>query len=134
MARCSRSSQNERVFRHQLGSVFSSSHPLGADEAADHWSLIAHNGGHRLGHKLVHYMNERETFADRWHGAFRDWPKPLFLLWGMQDPVARPAVLDGLLDLRPHAPATKLHEVGHYPQLEAPTRVVTAVEQAASPS
>ena len=44
-------------------------------------------------------MAERERFTDRWHGAIRDWPKPLTLAWGMQDPVARVEVLDGHADV-----------------------------------
>jgi pimeloyl-ACP methyl ester carboxylesterase len=120
----------ERVFRHQFGSVFSAAHPLGREDAADHWSLISCNNGHRIGHRLVHYMSERQVFAERWHGAVRDWPKPLFLLWGMQDPVARPAVLDGLRELRPHAAVTELPDVGHYPQLEAPEQLLATLDEA----
>jgi pimeloyl-ACP methyl ester carboxylesterase len=123
---------SERVFRNQFGSVFSKDHPLSTEEADDQWCLIAHNGGHRLGHKLVYYMSERETLTERWHGAFRDWQKPLFLAWGMQDPVARPAVLEGLRELRPRAPVAELHGVGHYPQLEVPNllagEIVAALE------
>ena len=64
----------ERSFRAQFSRVFSSSHPLGDEEAADQWSLIVHNGGRRIAHRLVHYMEERERLTDRWHGAIRDWP------------------------------------------------------------
>jgi hypothetical protein len=39
-------------------------------------------------------MEERERFTERWHGAIRDWPRPLTLAWGMRDPVARVWVLD----------------------------------------
>ena len=34
-------------------------------------------------------------YAERWHGAIRDWPGPLSLGWGMLDPVATPGVLVG---------------------------------------
>ena len=46
-------------------------------------------------------MAERERFTERWRGAIRDWPGPLTLTWGLLDPVARIAVLDGLRELRP---------------------------------
>jgi pimeloyl-ACP methyl ester carboxylesterase len=121
---------NEPFFRRQFGSLFSPGHPLDPDEAADQWSLIRHGGGHRLAHRLIVYMDERERHAERWHGAFRDWPRPLQLLWGMYDPVAVPAVLDGLRELRPHAPVTELPDVGHYPQIEVPDRVAGAVRAA----
>jgi pimeloyl-ACP methyl ester carboxylesterase len=121
---------NEAFFRRQFSSLFSPTHPLSAAEAADQWSLIEHGGGHRLAHRLIVYMDERERHAERWHGAFRDWPKPIFLLWGMRDPVALPAVAEGLKELRPAVPVTELAELGHYPQLEDPSRVVAAIDAA----
>ena len=51
-------------------------------------------------------MDEREERAQRWHGAIRDWPKPLHLAWGMVDPVATMKVLDGVRALRPRRPST----------------------------
>lgn len=117
----------ERFFRQQFGQVFSAGHPLSAAEAADQWSLVTHNDGHRIGHLLVHYMDERITNAERWHGAIRDWPKPFHLAWGMLDPVAVPDVLHGLRELRPDAPVSTWDDVGHYPPLEAPDRLAAAV-------
>jgi pimeloyl-ACP methyl ester carboxylesterase len=121
---------SERFFRQQFGSIFSSDHPLTDEEAADQWSLIAHNGGQRLGHKLISYMDERERHAERWHGALRDWPKPLHLAWGMRDPVATEKVLDGVLRLRPAAPLIRFDELGHYPQIEDPKRLAGALHSA----
>src|SRR5207244_13324822 len=59
--------------------LFSPAHPLTDEEAADQWSLVAHQGGQRIAHRLVYYMGERERLTERWHGAFRDWPGPLHL-------------------------------------------------------
>jgi len=119
-----------RAFRTQFARVFSSSHPLRAAEAADQWSLVAHNGGQRIGHLLVHYMKEREQLTDRWHGAFRDWPGPLSLAWGLRDPVATTSVFDGLRTLRPGVPACELPDAAHYPQLECPEQIAAALDQA----
>jgi pimeloyl-ACP methyl ester carboxylesterase len=66
--------------------------------------------------------------VERWHGAFRDWPGDMRLLWGLRDPVATTAVLDGLRELRPGLVVTELADVGHYPQLEAPALVTDAIE------
>ncbi|MDP9188535.1 MAG: alpha/beta hydrolase [Actinomycetota bacterium] len=121
---------NERFFRNQFGSVFSEGHPLSAEEAADQWSLIVEGGGNRLGHKLISYMDERERHAERWHGALRDWPKPLSLAWGMVDPVATMRVLDGVRALRPQAPVSWFEDLGHYPQLEDPARLAGALREA----
>lgn len=121
---------SERFFRVQFGSVFSDAHPLTDEEAEDQWSLMTHEGGNRIGHRLIVYMNERGVFADRWYGALRDWPKPLNLFWAMKDPVATGNVLDGVLELRPDAPLTRDPELGHYPQIEDPGRVADALRAA----
>lgn len=109
---------SERVFRHQFGSVFSAAHPLTDREGIDQWSLIRHNGGRTLGHRLISYMDQREEHAERWHGAIRDWPGELSLAWGLQDPVATTEVLAALRELRPSVPVTELPELAHYPQIE----------------
>ncbi len=121
---------SERVFRQQFGAVFSDAHPLGDAEAADQWSLICHGGGRTLGDRLIHYLDERERYADRWHGAVRDWDGPLSFTWGTEDPVATVAVLDALIELRPAAPVERLAGLGHYPQLEDPDAIAAALSTA----
>jgi pimeloyl-ACP methyl ester carboxylesterase len=120
----------ERFFRQQLGSVFSPEHPLTDEEADDQWHLISGGGGIRLGHKLISYVDERERYAERWHGALRDWPKPVSLVWGMLDPVATERVLEAVQSLRPSAPLTRLEDIGHYPQIEDPPRLAAALRAA----
>ena len=121
---------SERFFRKQFASIFSPDHPLTDEEAEDQWSLIAHNGGRRLGHKLISYMDERERHAERWYGALRNWPKPLHRAWGMRDPVATQRVLQGVRELRPTAPLTQFEDLGHYPQIERPEAISGALSAA----
>ena len=118
----------ERGFRLQFARLFPPGHPLPRDEAADQWELVAHDGGHRIAHRLIHYMGERERLTERWHGAFRDWPKPLHLAWGLRDPVATVEVLAGLRELR-DVPVTELPELGHYPQIDDPAQIAAAVDE-----
>ncbi len=120
----------ERGFRLQFSRIFSAEHPLSAEEAADQWALIAHNGGNRIAHLLINYMTERERYVERWHGAIRDWPGPLTLTWGLKDPVARVAVLDGLRELRPGVEVLELPELAHYPQIESAERVAASLDAA----
>jgi pimeloyl-ACP methyl ester carboxylesterase len=121
---------SERAFRAQFARIFSPDHPLSPAEAADQWSLIAHGGGQRIAHRTIHYMDERERFTERWHGAIRDWPGALTLAWGMHDPVARTEVLDGLRALRPGVEAIELPDAGHYPQIEQPELISAALDTA----
>jgi pimeloyl-ACP methyl ester carboxylesterase len=121
---------SERSFRAQFSRIFAPEHPLSAEEAAGQWSLIAHGGGQRIGHRTIAYMAERERFTERWHGAIRDWPGSLTLTWGMQDPVARVAVLDGLRALRAGVETIELPDAAHYPQIERPDLISAALDEA----
>jgi len=111
---------SKAMFRREFARLFSANHPLSAEEADAQWALMSYNGGHRIAHLLISYLGERERYAQRWHGAVRDWPKPLSFLWALDDPVATTNVLDGLRELRPAADVVELPGVGHYPQVEVP--------------
>lgn len=124
----------KRVFSQQFSALFSPSHPLERDELDDQWALWTRAGGQRNAHRLIGYVDERIRFADRWHGALRDWPGELALAWGMLDPVATPNVLAGLRELRPGVSVTELPELGHYPQIEAPAVIAELVTEAAGVS
>ncbi len=70
---------NETFFRRQFASIFSEAHPATDQDVADNWALMCFNDGNRLGHKLVSYMDEREIYAERWHGAIQRWDGDLGL-------------------------------------------------------
>jgi len=123
---------SERFFRDQFGSIFSPEHPLTDEEAEDQWALISREGGQRIGHRLIRYMDERIERAERWHGAIANWPGSLSIGWGMVDPVATPNVLAAVRKLRPEAPLTDWDDIGHYPQLEAPERVAELLQKASA--
>ena len=72
-------------------------------------------------------MDQRETYAERWHGAIREWNGELGLAWGLRDPVATTAVLGALRELRPTVPVVELPELAHYPQIEDPPQIARAL-------
>jgi pimeloyl-ACP methyl ester carboxylesterase len=86
--------------------------------------------------RLIHYNRERVTppFAERWHGALRDWPGRLELAWAGRDPICTEAVLQAVLGLRPGAEVTRLPGLGHYPQIEDPEAVYRVIAHHASGS
>ena len=124
----------EFSFRRQFAGIFSSQHPLSAEEAADQWSLLSQQDGHRLLARLIHYNRERVTppFAGRWHGALADWPGRLELAWADSDPICTEDVLQAVLRLRPQAVVTRLPGLGHYPQIEDPQTSYQVIERHAS--
>ncbi len=111
---------NRSAFIREFGRLFTAGHPLSAEEADAQWALLSHNQGNRITHLLISYLDERVRYAQRWHGAVRDWPGPLSFLWALDDIVATTNVLDGLRELRPAADVVELPGVGHYPQVEVP--------------
>ncbi|MFB8005670.1 alpha/beta fold hydrolase [Nocardia sp. NPDC056000] len=111
---------NRPVFTREFAQLFSAQHPLTAQEAAAQWALLSSARGHRIAHLLTAYLDERVTYAERWHGAVRDWQGTLGFLWATGDPVATTAVLDGLRALRPGGAVIELPGLGHYPQIEDP--------------
>ncbi len=111
---------NERMFAKGFARLFGRTHPLSAAEAQAQWALLSRADGARIAHLLIYYLGERVRYAPRWHGAVRDWPKPLSFLWALDDPVATVNVLDGLRELRPEAEVVELPGIGHYPQVEVP--------------
>jgi pimeloyl-ACP methyl ester carboxylesterase len=124
---------SEFGFRRQFAGIFSRGHPLSDEEAADQWSLLAHNGGHRLLDRLIFYNRERVgPPGRRWHDALRAWPGRLELAWAELDPICTEAVLQAVLELRPHAGVTRLRGLGHYPQIEAPAEAIATIERHAS--
>jgi pimeloyl-ACP methyl ester carboxylesterase len=126
---------SEFSFRRQFGGIFSPEHPLSDEEAADQWSLLAHNRGHRMLDRLIFYNHERVGAPGRrWHEALRDWPGTLELAWAGRDPICTEAVLQAVLELRPSAGLTRLPELGHYPQLEDPAAAAAIIARAASAS
>jgi len=119
----------EMSFRRQFARVFSEAHPLTQEEAADQWSLLAYDRGHKLLDRLIFYLHERVAYASRWKGALRDWPGHLELAWADLDPICTEAVLQAVLDLRPRVPVARLRGLGHYPQLESPDASIQIIER-----
>jgi pimeloyl-ACP methyl ester carboxylesterase len=100
----------------------------GYDGTADSeaiWRAISR--GPVLMHRLIAYMTDRRTHEERWVGALEGTEVPLAFVWGMQDPVSGAHMAERIRERLPDAPFSALHDVGHWPTLEAPERVVSAV-------
>ncbi len=81
---------------------------------------IMRDDGHLLLSRLIRYIEERRQNESRFTGAIESDPSPLHVVWGMDDPIAVPSMLDTLLAARPDATVVRLDGVGHYPMVEAP--------------
>ena len=122
---------NERAMSAALRGVFSPELAPAAAELAQHWQAISYDRGHRIGHRLIAYIDDRLTHQARWVTALETTPVPLRFAWGMRDPVSGAHVMARLhqrFDGR--AALVELEDVGHYPQLEAPPRVAAVIGSA----
>ena len=84
------------------------------------WRGITHRDGRYRVHQLSSYIDERYRFRERWVGALRRLDLPALVLWARRDPVAVPAIAEGLAERIPGASLEWLDELGHYPMLEDP--------------
>jgi pimeloyl-ACP methyl ester carboxylesterase len=88
---------------------------------------IMREEGHLLLPRLIRYIEERRRNQSRFTGAIESDPSPLHIVWGLDDPIAVPSMVDTLRAARPDATADLLEGVGHYPMVEAPARFLVAV-------
>ena len=84
------------------------------------WRGIRHRDGHLRVHQLSGYIDERYRFRERWVGALRRFDLPALVLWARRDPVAVPAIAEGLAERIPEVELVWLDDLGHYPMLEDP--------------
>jgi pimeloyl-ACP methyl ester carboxylesterase len=96
-------------------------------DAADIWRSLARDEGYRNLHLLIHYMTDRRANEERWVRALEDANVPVAFIWGMLDPVSGAHMAERIAERLPDAPFTRLDDVGHWPPLEAPERVLAAI-------
>lgn len=116
-----------RVFRLQYPRVYAD--PAQFDEAhyQAQWSLLLYNGGRKTLHKVAGYMRERTRMGEQWTGPLQRLDLALRVIWGKEDPIAVHQIALKLCAANSSARLTTLDGVGHYPQLEAPERVLEAL-------
>jgi len=98
-----------------------------ADPVPPAAAQIVRHDGHRLLPRLIRYVEERRANERRFTGAIETDPSPLHIVWGLDDPIAVPSMVDTLVAARSDATVVRLDGVGHYPMVEAPSRYLDAV-------
>jgi pimeloyl-ACP methyl ester carboxylesterase len=118
-----------RSFGASLAGVFApTTRPSGA-QLDDFWALLAHDGGNRIGHRLIGYIAERARHRERWVGATQTSRVPRRFVNGLLDPVSGAHMVARYRELVVVADVVELAGVGHYPQVEAPDRVLQACRE-----
>ncbi|MCW2784225.1 MAG: alpha/beta hydrolase [Marmoricola sp.] len=91
-------------------------------------AMIQHDRGDRLMPKLIRYIEERRANQEHWTAGFVDYPGPLTLIWGEEDPIAVLPMTARMASLRPTTTVIPLAGVGHWPSLEAPRLLASTIE------
>jgi len=117
---------SERSFRSSFAPIFGPRTRPSDAELATAWALVAHHGGQHIAHRLIRYIGERRTYRDRWVGALQRTAVPLRFINGPEDPVSGAHMAERYGELVPNPDVVLLDGIGHYPQLEAPERVLAA--------
>ena len=102
--------------------------PLSDEELQGFWTLISHQQGLRVFHKLIRYMSERRQFRERWVGALQNTHVPLALINGSADPISGEHMVARYRELVGGENIVQLPGIGHYPQLEDSQAVLAAVQ------
>jgi pimeloyl-ACP methyl ester carboxylesterase len=97
------------------------------DELIDaFWTLMQHNEGASVMHRLIRYIPERRRQRERWVRAMQTTRLPLKLIDGLLDPISGAHMAARYRQLIPDADVTELPRIGHYPQVEAPQAVLAS--------
>jgi len=115
-----------RRFGQSFSQVFAPGHQPSALELDEFWALIAHADGQLLAPRLLGYIDERVRNRERWVGALINSPLPLRFINGLLDPISGAHMVRRYRELVPAADVVELADIGHYPQCEAPGRVLAA--------
>ncbi len=116
----------ERGFGRAFARVFGPQTQPTPIELHDFWRLVAENDGPRAMARLIRYLDERRQHRERWVGALVHTTVPLRLINGPVDPVSGAHMAARYAELVPGADVVSLPGIGHYPQVEAPDRVLRA--------
>ncbi len=109
-----------------LKPTFAPDYDATADSVAI-WRSMYRDDGFKNSYLLIRYMTDRRKHEDRWVEALERTDVPLSFVWGMLDPVSGAHMAERIAERLPSAPIEKLHDVGHWPALEAPDRVTAAI-------
>lgn len=110
-----------------LPATFGTAAPATEDQVHQMWQAMSRDEGQQLSADLLDYIADRAEHGDRWVAAMESTALPMSFVWGEQDPVSGAHVLAEIRRRQPSATVRALPDVGHWPPLEAPAEITTAV-------
>lgn len=117
---------NKKRFEKNFKKVFTPETMISNEELSEYWQLVSRRRGHRIAHKIIRYLIEREEQYDRWLQALRRLREPLALINGPLDPISGENMIKKYKEVVSQENVYPLNGIGHYPQLEAPGELIGA--------
>jgi len=114
-----------RVFSRTMRKIWGATPPTESDLRAM-WQLVTESDGLAVTPGIIDYLRQRRENRPRWVGALVNATVPLRLINGVVDPIAGAKIVARYRELVPKPDVVELADVGHYPQVEAPDRVLAA--------
>lgn len=118
---------SKRSVDKSMCSIFGQCSQPSEQELEEMWQLISFNNGKRIFHKLIGYMTERKRFRDKWLSSLTHAKCPIQLINGTADPISGEHMVKRFETLVSSENIHRLENIGHYPQMEAPTPVSGAI-------
>jgi pimeloyl-ACP methyl ester carboxylesterase len=117
---------DRKRFARSFSAVFGAGTQPSPELLDDCWALIANDDGQRLAPQLLGYIAERRRRRAEWVGAMQATRVPLRLVAGLDDPVSGAHLVARYRELLSVPDVVEMTGIGHYPQIEAPAKVIEA--------
>ncbi|MDQ3543050.1 MAG: alpha/beta hydrolase [Actinomycetota bacterium] len=117
----------EESFADAIRATWGQRRPANDAELHDMFAALADGDGVPRMHELLHYIADRREHEARWRVALEQCDLPMTFVWGDLDPVSGAHMIDRVEQRIPTADIRRLVDVGHWPPLEAPVDVASAI-------
>jgi pimeloyl-ACP methyl ester carboxylesterase len=117
------------MFQNAFLEVFGEKTRPTASELEETWTVMNYQDGPKNSHKLLHYIEERNTNRTRFVSPILNGDIPFVFINGSADPVSGDHVIQRYVELTGRDNFVKLPEIGHYPQLESDARVSEEIKK-----
>lgn len=112
------------MFKQTFKKIFGPNTQASLKELEDLWYLMNYKKGMQIFHLLIRYMQDRIDHEQRFLKALKETKIPLRLINGTYDPISGKHIAEHYQKVIPNADVVLLDNIGHYPQIEAPDKVL----------
>lgn len=113
------------TFDRSMNKIFGPNTKASKEELVAFWHILNHNNGKAAMPGVIQYIRDREQNHERWTTALQKTDIPLRFINGPEDPISGIRMAERYKELVPNADVVLLDGIGHYPQVEAPEKVLT---------